>query len=48
MSSPMASRVQESLLFLARFLRKPDQIGSVLPSSKFLAQNMMAPFHGIK
>lgn len=36
-------RMQEKLLFLYKFLRSPRQIGSVTPSSKFLAQKMMEP-----
>ncbi|TXK86128.1 class I SAM-dependent methyltransferase [Paenibacillus sp. N3.4] len=42
MSSLIVAKAQEIALFLSRFLRKPNQIGSVLPSSKFLAQKMIA------
>jgi phospholipid N-methyltransferase len=33
--------VQEKFLFLYKFLRSPKQIGSVTPSSKFLARKMV-------
>jgi len=33
--------IQEKILFLYKFLRSPGQIGSVTPSSKFLAKKMI-------
>jgi phospholipid N-methyltransferase len=33
--------IQEKYLFLKKFLHSPGQIGSVTPSSKFLAQKMI-------
>ncbi|QMV40865.1 class I SAM-dependent methyltransferase [Cohnella cholangitidis] len=34
---------EEARLFLRKFVRKPKQIGSVVPSSRFLADSMVAP-----
>lgn len=34
--------IQEKLLFLKTFFRSPRQIGSIAPSSKFLAQRMLS------
>ncbi|WP_239618731.1 class I SAM-dependent methyltransferase [Cohnella mopanensis] len=34
---------EEARLFLRKFLSNPKQIGSVIPSSKFLADSMVAP-----
>ncbi|WP_054024720.1 class I SAM-dependent methyltransferase [Bacillus sp. FJAT-28004] len=41
--------IQEKFLFLYKFLYKPGQIGSVMPSSKFLAQKMVerVPWHEV-
>ncbi|WP_425436323.1 class I SAM-dependent methyltransferase [Paenibacillus rigui] len=35
--------MQEKLLFLYKFMRTPKQIGSVTPSSTFLARKMLEP-----
>jgi len=35
------TRIQDQFLFLSRFLSSPGQIGSVTPSSKFLARKMV-------
>lgn len=44
---PMIRAIQEKLLFLNKFLRAPKQIGSVTPSSMFLAKKMVeqVPWH---
>lgn len=36
-------RIKESLLFLHRFFGHPKRVGSVAPSSRFLAARMMEP-----
>lgn len=35
--------LQEKILFLSKFIHAPKQIGSVTPSSKYLAEKMLAP-----
>jgi len=35
------SQVQEKLLFISRFIHSPGQIGSVTPSSRYLARKMI-------
>lgn len=42
--------IQEKILFLNKFLRSPGQIGSVTPSSKFLAKKMIesVPWNDVK
>ena len=37
------SRVQEKFKFLYKFIYSPGQIGSVTPSSKYLARKMIEP-----
>lgn len=37
----MMEIIQEKLLFLYKFSRAPKQIGSITPSSIFLAQKML-------
>ncbi|USG67883.1 methyltransferase [Brevibacillus ruminantium] len=39
----MIHMIQEKLLFLYKFLRDPKQIGSLTPSSMFLAKKMLEP-----
>ncbi|MEC0269498.1 class I SAM-dependent methyltransferase [Paenibacillus anseongense] len=39
----MIRAMQEQLLFLYKFMRAPRQIGSVAPSSVFLAKKMLEP-----
>jgi len=39
----MIKSMQEQLLFLYKFMRAPRQIGSVAPSSAFLARKMLEP-----
>jgi phospholipid N-methyltransferase len=39
----MMRAMQEKLLFLYKFMRAPKQIGSVTPSSAFLAKRMLKP-----
>ena len=42
--------MQEKILFLYKFLRSPGQIGSVMPSSKFLAKKMIesVPWNNVR
>lgn len=46
----MIKTMQEKLLFLYKFSQKPGQIGSVTPSSVFLAQKMLeyVPWHEVR
>jgi phospholipid N-methyltransferase len=39
----MIRAMQEQLLFLYKFMRAPRQIGSITPSSVFLAKKMLEP-----
>ena len=39
----MNNRLTEQRLFLSKFLQSPRNIGSVLPSSRFLVQRMLQP-----
>lgn len=39
----MKEAIQEKFLFLSKFLHAPKQIGSVTPSSAFLAKKMIEP-----
>ena len=39
----VAHRMFEKLLFLYKFIQSPTQVGSITPSSKYLAQAMLAP-----
>lgn len=39
----MMENIQEKLLFLYKFSRSPKQIGSLTPSSMFLAKKMLEP-----
>lgn len=39
----MIRAMQEQLLFLYKFMRAPRQIGSIAPSSMFLAKKMLEP-----
>ncbi|UNK15871.1 methyltransferase [Paenibacillus sp. N3/727] len=41
MTLNIKSQIQEKLLFLSRFIHSPGQIGSVTPSSRYLAQKMI-------
>ncbi|AZS15844.1 phospholipid methyltransferase [Paenibacillus lutimineralis] len=43
MISSVGELIQEKALFFYKFLRSPGQIGSVTPSSKFLARAMVEP-----
>ncbi|MEI7024083.1 class I SAM-dependent methyltransferase [Paenibacillus sp. y28] len=38
----MSTYVQNKLLFLQKFIQSPKQIGSVIPSSRFLAHRMLS------
>ncbi|SFF08988.1 Phospholipid N-methyltransferase [Paenibacillus algorifonticola] len=42
--------IKECLLFLQRFIQSPKRVGSVMPSSRFLATKMVSsmPLHGVK
>lgn len=46
----ISERLQERLVFFSTFLRSPGQMGSVTPSSKFLAMKMtqMVPWHQVR
>ncbi|UVI32890.1 class I SAM-dependent methyltransferase [Paenibacillus spongiae] len=41
MTSNIKAQLQERLLFISRFIKAPGQIGSLTPSSKFLAKKMI-------
>ncbi|WP_027365510.1 class I SAM-dependent methyltransferase [Desulfotruncus alcoholivorax] len=44
MQYPAASSLMyEKILFLYKFIQSPKQVGSITPSSKYLAQAMLAP-----
>ena len=43
MKSDARSRVVELLLFAANFLRHPHMLGSIIPSSRFLVNQVLAP-----
>ncbi|WP_338552708.1 methyltransferase domain-containing protein [Paenibacillus sp. KS-LC4] len=42
--------IRECLLFLQRFIQSPKRVGSVMPSSRFLATKMVSsiPLHNVK
>jgi len=42
MTSSVGELIQEKVLFFSKFLRSPGQIGSITPSSKFLARTMVS------
>lgn len=41
MSRSITARLQENILFLSRFILTPGPIGSVIPSSRYLARQMV-------
>ena len=43
MSQSVRSRVMEMLLFAGNFLRHPHMLGSIIPSSRFLVDQVLAP-----
>lgn len=43
--SLVPARLSEKLVFLYKFLQSPRQVGSIIPSSSYLAERMMQPIN---